>query len=182
MRDASQFPRFSDDEMASRHERVNALMDERELDAILFFGAGQFNTDVYWLTDWPGGRETYVLFQAGAEPLVISQLFNHVPMAKVLSVIKDVRWAGANTAATMSGILGERGLSRKKIGLVGVIHEKRTLNPFLIAGPGVHQRLVGPHPAVEVVYRTQSARVNEPLDTLQGWMEMKMESKCKHAT
>ena len=121
MRDASQFPRFSGSEMADRHERVAALMDEQGLDAILFFGVGQFNTDVYWLTDWPGGRETYVLFQAGAEPLAITQLYNHVPMARVLSVIKDVRWAGANTAATMSGLLGERGLAGKKVGLVGSI-------------------------------------------------------------
>jgi len=119
MRDASQFPRFSDAEMASRHQRVEALMEDKKLDALLFFGAGQFSTDVYWLTDWPGGRETYILFQAGAEPLVISQLYNHIPMGRVLSVIKDLRWAGANTAATMSGILGERGLSSKKVGLIG---------------------------------------------------------------
>lgn len=121
MRDASQFPRFSEAEMASRHARVNALMEAQGLDAMLFFGTGQFNTDVYWLTDWPGGRESYILFQAGAEPLVITQLYNHVPMAKVLSVIEDVRWAGANTAATMSETLGERGLSGKKVGLVGSI-------------------------------------------------------------
>lgn len=121
MRDASRFPRFSDSEMANRHQRTASLMDEQKLDAILFFGAGKFSTDVYWLTDWPGGREAYVLFQAGAEPLVIAQLYNHVPMARVLSVIKDVRWAGANTASTMSGILVERGLSGKKVGLVGAI-------------------------------------------------------------
>jgi len=121
MRDASQFPRFSASEMADRHRRVAAVMEEHELDAILFFGAGQFSTDIYWLTDWPGGREAYVLFQAGADPLVIAQLYNHVPMARVLSVIADVRWAGANTAATMSAILGERGLSGKNVGLVGSI-------------------------------------------------------------
>lgn len=121
MRDASQFPRFSESEMADRHRRVAALMDEQNLDAILFFGTGRFSTDVYWLTDWPGGRDAYVLFQAGAEPLVITQLYNHVPMARVLSVVKDVRWAGANTASTMSGILAERGLSGKKVGLVGAI-------------------------------------------------------------
>ncbi len=121
MRDASQFPRFSAAEMASRHTRVNALMAAQGLDAMLFYGTGQFSTDIYWLTDWPGGREGYVLFQAGAEPLVIVQLYNHVPMARVLSVIEDVRWAGANTAATMSALLGERGLSGGKIGLVGSI-------------------------------------------------------------
>ena len=121
MRDASQFPRFSASELADRHRRVAALMEERKLDAMLFFGVGQFSTDIYWLTDWPGGRETYILFQTGAEPLVITQLYNHVPMARVLSVIEDLRWAGANTAATMSGLLGERGLSGKKVGLVGNI-------------------------------------------------------------
>ena len=121
MRDASQFPRFSASEMADRHRRVAAVMEEQKLDAMLFFGTGQFSTDIYWLSDWPGGREAYVLFQAGAEPLVIAQLYNHVPMARVLSVIKDLRWAGANTAATMSAILSERGLSGKKIGLVGSI-------------------------------------------------------------
>ena len=58
MRDAPQFPRFSQSEMADRHQRVASLMEDQELDALLFFGAGQFSTDVYWLTDWPGGRET----------------------------------------------------------------------------------------------------------------------------
>ena len=121
MRDASQFPRFSTGEMASRHDRIASLMEEQGLDAMLFYGTGQFNTDVYWLTDWPGGREAYILFERGADPLVIVQLYNHVPMARVLSVIKDVRWAGANTPATLSDIIGERGLSGKKIGLVGSI-------------------------------------------------------------
>ncbi len=44
MRDASQFPRFSDSEMADRHRRVAALMDEHNLDAMLFYGAGRFAT------------------------------------------------------------------------------------------------------------------------------------------
>ena len=47
MRDASQFPRFSDAEIASRHERVMGIINDNDLDAILFFGAGQFNTDIY---------------------------------------------------------------------------------------------------------------------------------------
>ena len=121
MREASQFPRFSDQEMDSRRRRVAALVAERQLDAILFFGAGQFSTDIYWLTDWPGGRENYILFQPDAEPVVLAQLYNHIPMARVLSVISDVRWAGANTAAATSALITERGLSGKKIGLVGTI-------------------------------------------------------------
>jgi Xaa-Pro dipeptidase len=121
MREASQFPRFSTAEMADRHRRVSAFMEAQKLDALLFYGAGRFTTDIYWLSDWPGGREAYALFEAGRDPLMIVQLFNHVPMARVLSVVDDVRWAGANTAATMSAILGERGLAGKRVGLVGSI-------------------------------------------------------------
>ncbi len=36
MRDPSQFPRFTDDEMAQRHAKVHALMDETGVEAILF--------------------------------------------------------------------------------------------------------------------------------------------------
>ena len=137
MRDASQFPRFSAAEMASRHERVMGLLDQHDLDAMLFFGAGQFNTDIYWLTDWPGGRESYVLFQKDIDPVVITQLFNHVPMAHVLSVIDDVRWAGANTSATVSAALGDRGLSGKKVGLVGSIPYRHYLR-FTEEHPETH--------------------------------------------
>ena len=121
MREAEQFPRFSEAEMADRHRRTRDVMAEQGLDALLFFGVGQFSTDIYWLSDWPGGRENYILFQADEDPVVIAQLYNHIPMARVLSVIADVRWAGANTAATVSALLGERGLDGKKVGLVGNI-------------------------------------------------------------
>lgn len=121
MRDASQFPRFSNNEMDSRHQRVSALIEENNLDAIIFFGFGAFATDIYWLTDWPGGRESYVIFQRDSDPVVITQLFNHVPMARVLSVIKDVRWAGANTANTVSHFIRDCKLKEQRIGLVGQI-------------------------------------------------------------
>jgi Xaa-Pro aminopeptidase len=49
------------------------------------------------------------------------QLFNHFPMAKVMSWIKDVRWAGANTNASVVDLIHERGLTTKKIGLGGPI-------------------------------------------------------------
>ena len=108
--------------MAARHHKVYALMEAEGVDAVLVFGSGRFSTDVFWLTDWPGSREAYVLFQKGAAPVVILQLYNHVPMARVLSVIDDVRWAGANTARAVSELLVERGLKGGKLGVVGGIN------------------------------------------------------------
>jgi len=119
MRDCSEFPRFPEAEMASRHAGALTLMDQAGVQGLLVYGAGRFASEVYWLTDWPGGREAYVLFQAGKEPVVLAQLYNHVPMARVLSVVRDARWAGASTAGGVSRLLQERGLQEKHIGLVG---------------------------------------------------------------
>ncbi len=121
MRDRSQFPSFSDDEIAARHKSVAALLDQSNVDALLIYGTGRFASEIYWLTDWPGGREAYVLLQRAREPVLLMQLYNHVPMARVLSVVKDVRWAGANTSNGVVELLQERGLSDKKVGLVGSI-------------------------------------------------------------
>lgn len=121
MPDVSQFPRFSPREMAHRHAKVAALMQEANVDGLLVYGAGRFASEVYWLTDWPGGREAYALFQVGREPVVLVQLYNHVPMARVLSVVPEVRWAGADTAASVVALLRERGLQHRPVGLVGSI-------------------------------------------------------------
>lgn len=121
MRESSEFPRFSKDEMASRHASVRKLMDQSGVHALLLYGSGRYASEIYWLSDWPGGREAYVLFQQDQEPVLLAQLYNHVPMARVLSVIKDVRWAGANTGNGAAALLQEQGLSNKKIGLVGGI-------------------------------------------------------------
>lgn len=121
MPNRSEYPTFSDGEIASRHAKVHALMDEARIDALLLYGTGRFANEIYWLTDWPGSREAYVLFQVGEEPVVLTQLYNHVPMARVMSVIGDVRWAGANTADTAAELVAERGLAGKRVGLVGAI-------------------------------------------------------------
>src|SRR6266545_5952656 len=121
MPDASQFPRFSAEEIAARHAKVQALMEEGNLKALLIYGSGRFASEVYWLTDWPGSREAYVLFQPAAPPVVLAQLYNHVPMARVMSVVGDVRWGGANSADAVVDLLKERYLEAARVGIVGGI-------------------------------------------------------------
>jgi len=121
MRQRSDFPTFSDQEMAARHKTIQNLIEQEGLDALLLYGNGRFSSEVYWLTDWPCSREAYVLFQKDKDPVVLLQLYNHVPMARVLSVVRDVRWAGANTSNSLEELIRERGLEHRKIGLVGSI-------------------------------------------------------------
>ena len=121
MRQRTDYPTFSDAELERRHKAVYGLMEEEDVDAIVFYGSGRYASDIYWLSDWPSSREAYLLMQRGKEPAILMQLFNHYPMARVMSWIKDVRWAGANTTTSVVDLVRERGLESKKIGLVGSI-------------------------------------------------------------
>ena len=121
MRQRADYPTFSDDEIERRHKAVYRLIEQEGVDAILFYGSGRYASDIYWLSDWPSSREAYLLTQTGNEPVILMQLFNHYPMARVMSCIKDVRWAGANTTNSVADLVRERGLESKRIGLVGSI-------------------------------------------------------------
>ena len=121
MRQRSDYPTFTDAEIERRHKAVYGLMEQEGVDAVLFYGSGRYASDIYWLSDWPSSREAYLLMQAGKDPVILMQLFNHYPMARVMSAIKDVRWAGANTTKSVVELIRERGPETKKIGLVGSI-------------------------------------------------------------
>lgn len=121
MRQRSDYPTFSDVEIQRRHRAIYDLMAQDGVDAVLFYGSGRYASDIYWLSDWPSSREAYLLMQAGKEPVILMQLFNHYPMAHVMSAIEDVRWAGANTTHSVVELIRERGLKAKKIGLIGSV-------------------------------------------------------------
>lgn len=121
MRQRSDYPTFSDDELSRRHKAFYGLMEQEGVDAALVYGSGRYASDIYWLSDWPSSREAYLLMQTGKEPVILMQLFNHYPMARVMSWIKDVRWAGANTTNSVAELIPEQGLEGKRIGLIGSI-------------------------------------------------------------
>jgi len=121
MRQRSDYPIFSDAELERRHKAVYRLMEQEGVDAALFYGSGRYASDIYWLSDWPSSREAYLLMRNGKEPVILMQLFNHYPMARVMSAIKDVRWAGANTTDSVVDLIRECSLESKKIGLIGSI-------------------------------------------------------------
>jgi len=121
MRQRSDYPTFSNEELNRRHKEFYTLMEQEGVDAALIYGSGRYASDIYWLSDWPSSREAYLLMQTGKEPVILMQLFNHFPMARVMSWIQDLRWAGANTTNSVVDLFAERGLQSKKIGLVGSI-------------------------------------------------------------
>src|SRR5688500_10413079 len=112
MRQRSDYPIFSDAELERRHKAIYRLMEQEGVDAALFYGSGRYASDIYWLSDWPSSREAYLLMRNGKEPVILMQLFNHYPMARVMSAIKDVRWAGANTTDSVVDLIRDRKSTR----------------------------------------------------------------------
>lgn len=117
------FPRYPAREMARRHAFANDLMLDRKLDALVVGGAtGPLETSIQFFSNWPNQVQSYVLFQPAAAPLLMVRLWNHLPDARRVSVIEDVRYGGdtpAEQAGELASLLAKR--SPRRVGLIGVV-------------------------------------------------------------
>jgi Xaa-Pro aminopeptidase len=93
-------------------------MDERDLGALLLYGAGR-SADVLYLSNWPGTREAFLVLPRLGDPTLLVQLFNHVPNAGRAAVTPDVRWAGPRSIETVIASVEEKGIRGGRLGLVG---------------------------------------------------------------
>ena len=116
---AELYPNFSDAEFARRRDLVTALLREADVECLVAYGAGK-NAEAYWLVNWPGTRESYLIWPAAAAPVLLVQLFNHVPNARRMARGAEVRWGGASNAASLVSVLRERGTVRR-VGVAGAM-------------------------------------------------------------
>jgi Xaa-Pro dipeptidase len=113
------YPTFSAAEIRRRHAAMRDLMDREAVDVMVAYGWGRFNAEMLYLSNWPGGREGYCIFPAAAEPTLLVQLFNHVPLATRLSLIPDTRWAGPDSIPTVAAQIQDSAGTSPRIGLIG---------------------------------------------------------------
>ncbi|MBE3590720.1 MAG: aminopeptidase P family protein [Firmicutes bacterium] len=126
--DGYAFPRFSAQEMARRWALVGDALEAGGHDALVVYGAGRFHLDIYWISDWPGGREAYALLPSRSsglgEPALFVQFFNHVPLARRMAALEDVRWAGPTSIEALVEDLKRRGLGAgraRQVALAGKV-------------------------------------------------------------
>lgn len=114
-------PHYSAGEMARRLDLARDIARGRDLDALVVYGAGRFALDLYWLSDWPGGREGLAIVPAEGEPALLVQFFNHVPQARRMCAWEDVRWAGAGSVDGVLGLLRSLGPGGRplRLGIAG---------------------------------------------------------------
>src|SRR5215470_1764194 len=113
------YPTFSAAEIGRRHDLVRRALHSDDLRCLVLYGAGRFDSDVQYLSNWPGGREAFVILPVEEPPVLLAQLFNHVPMAEKLSLIADTRWAGPESIASVAEVLGRLTGPRARVALAG---------------------------------------------------------------
>ncbi len=118
------YPRFSDREFERRNSLARDLMRREGLGALVLFGNSGINrhnqANVFWLTNYLDLHHNYLVFPLEGEPALFTGLANHVPNARLISVIPDTRWGGYEPAKEIVAQLRKSGMGSGRVGLVGV--------------------------------------------------------------
>ena len=129
----SSYPRFSEAEFARRYAAVRAAMAEANESALIVYGTPGADTEVSYLTNFLVSREAVLVFPLEGEPTLFVQYFNHLPNARKVAAIADVRWGGPDTIAAVAENLRQRGVGAARFGVVGALpwHRYNKLWPSL---------------------------------------------------
>jgi len=119
------YPSFSEAEFSRRYRDVREAMREAEISALIFYSTTGAYHEVLYLSNFITTREACLVFPAEDEPTLLIQMFNHVPNAREVATIADVRWGGLDTARAVAENLQERKLDKSRIGLVGSLSFKQ---------------------------------------------------------
>jgi Xaa-Pro dipeptidase len=117
---------FTPAEMARRWDLARRLMDRHDLRALLLFGNSGVNrhnqANVFWLSNHLDLHHCYLLAprDEAIEPALYTGLGNHVPDARRIAQIPVVEWGGHDPAATVAERLRATGITRGRLGIVGV--------------------------------------------------------------
>jgi Xaa-Pro dipeptidase len=116
---SSNYPRFSDAEMARRRAAIEKLMAEAECDHLVFCGANRFGSAVQWLTQWPVTAEAVGVLTPGARDAIFVQYVNHARLAQFLADKADVAWGGESCIKAALAVLEKRASPSSRIAYIG---------------------------------------------------------------
>lgn len=119
------YPKFSDAEFSHRYTTVREAMRDAGLSALILYSTMSSYHEVLYLSDFIATRDAFLVFPLESEPTLFVQMFNHVPNARRVAKLEDVRWGGPDSTAAVVENVRERKLDRRRIGLVGPITFKQ---------------------------------------------------------
>lgn len=122
---ADPYPGFSEEELARRRASVRRAMEEAELSALLLYGTWAAHDEVQYLSDFAVSWEAALIFPLEGDPTLLVEFFNHLPNARAMARVDDVRWLGADAGETIAEDLGRRSLAEGRVGFAGPISLRR---------------------------------------------------------
>jgi len=118
------YPRFSDAEFQRRGGLARDLMRREGLSALVIFGNSGINrhneANVFWLTNYLDLHHNYLVFPLEGQAMLLTGLVNHVPNARLVSVIDDTRWGTYEPAKEIVAKLKKDGIGKGRVGLAGI--------------------------------------------------------------
>lgn len=125
------YPRYSDTELKRRHDALRSMMESNGLGVVVVGGAtGILETSVQYFCNWPPLVESYLVVPFDGEPVLFVRLWNHIPDAKLIAVVDDVRYGGDTPneqAEAVASALKQGGYGGEGIGLIGPIRHADAL-------------------------------------------------------
>lgn len=121
--------KFSKPEMERRWRLARNLMRQVDLVGLLVFGNSGVNrhnqANIFWLTNHLDLHHSYLIvpLEESIEPALYTGLTNHVPNARQVSDVPIIEWGGYNPAEIIVQRLKATGMTRGRLGLVGVNHK-----------------------------------------------------------
>ena len=143
---------FSAAEMARRYALARELMHAHDLAALVVFGNSGTNranmANPFWLSNHLDLHHCYLVVPRDElqEVALYTGLTNHVPNARETSDVPLVEWGGYEPAATVAARLRAIGVTRGRVGLVGVNARFAMGMPY-----AHHAQLLRELPGVELV-------------------------------
>lgn len=102
---------FSTGEFERRWEAVRRLMSAAGVRTLVAFGSRGAAHEIQYLSGYPVSGEAVLVFPLEGDPALLVHYENHVPDARRLSVIPDVRPRGEDAVGGAMAVLAEKGLT-----------------------------------------------------------------------
>ncbi|MEX2126709.1 MAG: M24 family metallopeptidase [Xanthobacteraceae bacterium] len=114
-----EYPRFSGAEMKRRRKLIEQAMLDAGVDHLLVYGAGFRGGAVHWVSDWHTTYEAALVVAPGKRDTLFVQFYNHLPLARKMMPLTDVRWGGERTIKSVIAELEARGAKPDRVGVMG---------------------------------------------------------------
>ncbi|HZD73628.1 MAG TPA: M24 family metallopeptidase [Actinomycetota bacterium] len=114
------YPRFSEGELRRRFGLVRELMAREDVAALLLHGGPSATGPVHYLSGYLPIRPTWMLFALDGPSTLFLHFHNHVPNARALGVVEDVRCYWPSAPGAVAEELRRRGLDRARVGVTGL--------------------------------------------------------------